>query len=286
MPSYPMNLNSLFRLVLLALLASGATAAPLRVLLITGGCCHDYAAQKELLKRGLEARANVVVDHLHTPDKTTRPPLACLTNPDYARGYDLVIHDECAADIKDATQVANVLAPHRAGIPGVALHCAMHSYRVAPDYAKPQTPGSAGAIWFDFLGLQSAAHGPQEPIIVTYSDSGNPITKGLAGWTTMREELYNNVQPPATFTGHRSLATGRQTVKAKDGSTKENQSVVVWTNLYGPKQARVFATTLGHNNGTVEDARFLDLVARGVLWATGKLGEDGRPLAGFGPGGR
>jgi type 1 glutamine amidotransferase len=283
---YPMNLSSLLRLAVFTLLAPLALAAPLRVLLITGGCCHDYAAQKELLKRGLEARANVVVEHLHTPDKTTRPPLACLNDPDYAKGFDLVIHDECAADIKDPAQVANVLAPHRAGIPAVALHCAMHSYRVASDYAKPQVPGSPGALWFDLLGLQSAAHGPQEPIIVTYADANSPITKGLAGWTTMKEELYNNVQPPATFAGHRSLATGRQTVKTKEGSTKENQSVVVWTNVYGPKQARVFATTLGHNNGTVEDARFLDLVARGVLWATGKLGDDGRPVAGFGPGGR
>src|SRR5256885_12444388 len=39
-----------------------AAVAPLRVLLITGGCCHDYAKQKDILKKGLEERANVVVD--------------------------------------------------------------------------------------------------------------------------------------------------------------------------------------------------------------------------------
>jgi type 1 glutamine amidotransferase len=33
----------------------------------------------------------------------------------------------------------------------------------------------------------------------------------------------------------------------------------------------VFATTLGHNNETVGDARYLDLVARGLLWAVDKL---------------
>ena len=42
-------------------------AAPIRVLLITGGCCHDYANQKEILKKGLEERANIVVDQVHTP---------------------------------------------------------------------------------------------------------------------------------------------------------------------------------------------------------------------------
>ena len=78
-----------------------AAPKPLRVLLITGGCCHDYARQKDILKSGLEKRANVVVDQIHTDDKSTRPPLAILGKPDYAQGYDLVIHDECAADVSD-----------------------------------------------------------------------------------------------------------------------------------------------------------------------------------------
>ena len=82
-----------------------AAPKPLRVLLITGGCCHDYARQKDILKSGLEKRANVVVDQIHTDDKSTRPPLAILGKPDYAQGYDLVIHDECAADVSDPATV-------------------------------------------------------------------------------------------------------------------------------------------------------------------------------------
>src|SRR5450432_351351 len=65
---------------------------PLKVLLITGGCCHDYAAQKDILKKGIEERANVVIDQIHTDDTTTQPPLAILRKPDYAAGYDLIIH--------------------------------------------------------------------------------------------------------------------------------------------------------------------------------------------------
>ena len=30
----------------------------------------------------------------------------------------------------------------------------------------------------------------------------------------------------------------------------------------------MITTSLGHNNVTVADARYLDLVARGILWAT------------------
>src|SRR4029079_171924 len=107
---------------------------PLRALLVIGGCCHDYVHQKDILKAGLEERANVVVEHLHTPDKSTRPPLACQTDPEYAHGFDLVIHDECAADISDVAALRNVLAPHRAGVPAVELHCARHSSHVLTAY--------------------------------------------------------------------------------------------------------------------------------------------------------
>ena len=269
-----------------SLAATAPAPKPLRILLITGGCCHDYAAQKDLLKHGLEARAHVVVEHMHTADKTTRPSFPAHTNPHYADGYDLVIHDECAADIADPAMVQNVLAPHLAGLPGVNLHCAMHSYRVTKDFKTPLAPGSAGALWFDYLGLQSSGHGPQEPIAITFTATDSPITRGMENWTTIKEELYNNVQDPKNFPGHQSLASGKQTVKAKDGTLSDKTAVVVWTNTYGPKQARVFSTTLGHNNLTVNDPRFLDLVTRGVLWATGHLDANGHPAPGFGPQGK
>ena len=136
---------------------------PLRILLITGGCCHDYSKQKDILKKGLEERTHAVVDQIHTDDKSTHPPLAILGNPDYARGYDLVIHDECAADISDRAAVAAVLKPHRDGIPGVNLHCAMHCYRIG-NPNDPVTLGTPHGFWFEYLGLQSSGHGPQEPI--------------------------------------------------------------------------------------------------------------------------
>src|SRR6187402_1396238 len=104
-------------LALSSALLAADKPAPLKVLLITGGCCHDYAKQKDILKAGLEARANVVVEQIHTDDKSTKPPLAIYGNADYAKGYDVVIHDECAADISDPAVIKGVLAPHKAGIP-------------------------------------------------------------------------------------------------------------------------------------------------------------------------
>ena len=50
----------------IALVASHLQAAkPLRALIITGGCCHDYKNQKNILSNGISARANVTFDLLH-----------------------------------------------------------------------------------------------------------------------------------------------------------------------------------------------------------------------------
>ena len=94
----------------------------------------------------------------------------------------------------------------------------------------------------------------------------------------MNEELYNNIQ---IFPTAKALARGTQTAKNKDGLAKEDKSVVVWVNDY--QGTRVFSTTIGHNNDTVADARYLDLVTRGLLWACGKLDDKGGILPGYGP---
>ncbi|HWX21771.1 MAG TPA: ThuA domain-containing protein [Candidatus Binatia bacterium] len=259
-----------------------AAPAPLRVLLITGGCCHDYVRQKDILKKGIEERANVTIDQIHSDDTTTHPPLAIFGNPDYAKGYDLVIHDECAADISDPAKVEGILQPHRDGIPGVNLHCAMHSYRIG-DPNEPVKPNTPHGFWFEYVGLQSSGHGPQEPIAIHFKDPENPITKGLSDWTTIPEEHYNNVH---VFDTAHPLAGGTQVIKRGGGGTRTNDFVVAWVNEYGPKKTRVFSTTIGHNNATVADGRYLDLVTRGLLWASGHLNEDGTPAKGYGAGGK
>ena len=253
------------------------TPKPLKALLITGGCCHDYAQQKDILKQGLEARANVVVDIIFSADGNTHPALPIYGNPDYAKGYDVVIHDECAADIKDPAVIQGVLHPHQNGIPGVNLHCAMHCYRFG-EFTKPVAAGADNSHWYEYLGIQSSGHGPQEPIAISFTDKTNAVSTSLADWTTIREEHYNNVQVFATA---HALAHGTQVIKNKAGEPQRtNDFVVAWENIYQGK-TRVFSTTIGHNNETVSDARYLDLVTRGVLWACDKLDADGKPKAGY-----
>ncbi len=277
--------------------AFGADAPkPIKALLIAGGCCHDYSKQKDILKQGIEKRANVQVDIIYSEDHSTKPPFPFYgnaangvpPNPDYAKGYDVVIHDECAADINDQAVVEAVLKPHRDGIPGVNLHCAMHCYRIG-NPGEPATIGTPHGFWFEYLGLQSSGHGAQIPISLTVVDKESPITKGTSDWTTIKEELYNNVK----LHGAQALIRGKQTEMKKqkqaDGTEtqvpKDSEYVVAWTNMYQGK-TRVFSTTIGHNNETVADDRYLDLVTRGLLWACDKIQPDGTPKAGYGPVGK
>jgi type 1 glutamine amidotransferase len=251
---------------------SGAPAAkPIRVLLVLGGCCHEYDKQKEVLASGISARANVNVTIAYDPDTGTTHLNPVYDNADWAKDFDVVIHDECTSDMKELVMTERILAPHKNGLPAVILHCGEHTFR-GGDWPK-STP------WFDFTGVASTAHGPQVPIEVTYLDKDSPITKGFENWTTINEEMYNNSAGKLLDTAH-ALAGGKQVIKNRSGDETTANAVVVWTNNYNGK-AKVFATTLGHNTATVGDPRYLDLVTRGLLWSVGKLTNNGKPTAGY-----
>lgn len=88
----------------------------------------------------------------------------------------------------------------------------MHSFRAGTD------------AWFKHLGIQSSGHGPQEPIAIHFVDAGHPITATLNDWTTIREELYNNVK----VLGAHALAVGEQ--KVGGSKPRTDTAIVAWTN--------------------------------------------------------
>jgi type 1 glutamine amidotransferase len=236
---------------------------PIRALLVIGGCCHEYDKQKDALTKGVSARANVQWKISYDKDTGTKHLNPVYEKPDWYKGFDVIVHDECCSDVKDLDVIDRILDPHREGLPAVVLHCGMHCYRSEgfPDKVTP---------WFEFTGLQTTGHGPQEPIAITFTDKESPITKGFEDWTTVKEELYNN-SAGKLLDSAKPLAKGKQIYKDK-GKDVTAESVVVWTNNYKNK-TKVFATTLGHNTETVADARYLDLVTRGLLWSVGKLND-------------
>jgi uncharacterized protein len=249
-------------LVLFAFVTALAGAAekskPIKALMITGGGSHDYDAQKKTLADGLAARLNIDLTVLH--EGTDREHLhSAYQNPDWAKGYDVVIHNECFGMVKDVPFVERVAAPHKAGLPAVILHASVHSYRFAETDA-----------WREVIGQASLRHEARQDMVVKPLDANHPVLRGFPdNWQDPQDELYviEKVWP-----GVKALA------KAQGQKTK-NEHTVIWLNT--DNKVRAFVTTLGHFDATMKTDAYLDLVARGVLWAVGKLQDDGKAAPGY-----
>ena len=234
---------------------------PIQALLITGGGFHDYERQKQILTEGISARANVQWKVFYE-NGDPKHEMSIYANPDFSKGYDVIVHNECYADVSNPAFVDKVLASQRAGTPAVVVHCTLHTFRTLETDQ-----------WREFIGMSSNHHGPQHPIAINVLLPGNPIMANFpANWTTGPEELYSidKVWPNA-----QSLAD------AYAPEEKKNDPVI-WTNLYRGN-VRVFGTSLAHNNSTMKDPVYLGLVTRGLLWACGKLDDNGEPKPGYGP---
>jgi len=249
----PRILSSLLTLLLLSVSGIRLDAAdkpdrPLQALLVTGGCCHDYARQKQILTKGTAARADIVWTIVHQGGSTTDTKIPLYDDPNWADGFDVIIHNECFAHVKDKEFVDRILKPHRAGTPAVLIHCAMHCYRTGTD------------DWFEFVGVQSPGHGPHYAYKIENQKNDHPIMSQFGdSWEVPKGELYHTVKLWPTAT---PLAQARR--------QQDNEpQTCIWTNQYKEK-TRVFCTTVGHYNETMVEPRYLDMLTRGILWAAGR----------------
>lgn len=229
--------------------AAGKGGKPLRALIITGGCCHNYALQSAALKDGMAKLADVQWTVVMEGGTGTEAMIPFYDNPNWAKGFDVVVHNECFANTTNQAYIRKITAAHKAGVPAVVIHCAMHTYR-ATDIND----------WREFLGVTSRRHDHQSNYAVKKVEAKHPILKGMPdNWITPKDELYviEKLWPKA-----KALAISKS---EKDG----NDYPVIWTNQYG--KARVFGTTYGHSDETFQDPVFLGYVTRGILWAAGRL---------------
>jgi type 1 glutamine amidotransferase len=221
---------------------------PIRALLITGGCCHNYLFQAAALTKGVEAYADIEWTIERDPRTGTRGKIELYNDPDWGKGYDVVVHNECFAATTDPTYIRKITEAHKAGVSAVVIHCAMHTYRDATI-----------DDWREMLGVTSKHHEHQSNYPVKIVDDSHFITRGFPkDWVTPKDELYiiEKLWPDA-----KALATS---VSEK---TKQEQPVA-WVNEFG--KARVFGTTYGHSDDTFRDENFINLLARGIVWAARK----------------
>lgn len=217
---------------------------PIKALLVTGGCCHDYDRQKLIISRGISARANVQWTVAHQGGTTTNTKIPLYDDPNWSEGFDIVVHNECFAHVTEKDFVENIVKPHREGLPAILIHCAMHCYRTGDD------------TWFDFVGMQSPGHGPHYSYTVNNLKPDHPIMQDFGPtFVAPKGELYHSIKLFDTAT-----ALGQANRKQDD-----KPQTCIWTNQYG--KGRVFATTIGHYNETMAEPKYLDMLTRGLLWA-------------------
>ena len=125
----------------------GTPQRPIRALLVCGGCCHDYTRQKQIIAKGVSARASVIWTIVQQGGTTTNSKIPLYRDKNWSDGFDVVVHNECFSNVPDKNWVENIIRPHREGLPAILIHCAMHSYRTGDDK------------WFEFVGMQSPRHG-------------------------------------------------------------------------------------------------------------------------------
>lgn len=226
---------------------------PIKALLVTGGCSHDYEIRKEILVQGIRERVKRPIEWVvrHQGGEESDVEIPLFESANWADGYDIVVHDYCFPRVRDTAYVDRILAPHRAGKPAVLIHGTMHSFRTGDDR------------WFEFCGVTSHQHGVETVLPVLIINKENPITKGIPAWEVAKGQLYFIEKIGKGVTG---------LTQALDPEGKAN--LTSWSHLYGPQNARIFATSIGNEVATMITPSYLDLVARGFLWALQDLQEE------------
>lgn len=253
-----------FLLVCLTTLVSCATTPkePIKALLLTGGCCHNYDAQKKIIQNFTTAKLNITWDILHEGGKSKNHKFSIYSEKNWADKYDVVVHNECFAEMKDDKFMIKVVNDHlKSDIGVVMVHCAMHTFRDAKEGTQ---------AWAKLIGLQSKKHEHQDEYVVENIAPKHPIMQGFPqAWAAPKDELYIVMNEFETMT---PLARGF-------GPKSNKFSTCIWTNEIDDN--KIFGITFGHNDTTMEDKVFQGVFNRGLLWTIDKLNSDGTPAEGY-----
>lgn len=259
-------------LVFFATFASfAADVKPIKVLMITGGGWHDYKTQAPLLKKTIESQVNAEVTIKWTsteehPVKPTENKLPEVFKGDFCKGYDVVFHNHCHVKFQDDDAIDKVIdnhVKHKVGV--IMTHGSFHTWFKTKREA-----------WDRLCGVNSTFHHHKSAIQVEVTDKTHPVMKalGVDGWKTKEGELYATKLNPTT----KSLAKGTTLTphpKKKQNFTEE----CIFSHT--EQGLKMFGTTLGHHNSTMEQDIYQKMMAYAVLWGAGKLDKDGKAAAGY-----
>lgn len=136
----------------------------------------------------------------------------------------------------------------------------------------------AGELEKDFSAGSSGSHGAEYDFLITTRAPEHPIMKGLpTEWMHVQDEMYERMRGP--FENATILATAYSDVEKNappwnpDVKGMGQHVPTMIAIKYG--EGRVFHTTLGHFDYSMECAGFITLLQRGSEWvATGAVTQD------------
>jgi type 1 glutamine amidotransferase len=199
------------------------------------------------------------------------------------KNYDVIISNFGwnAADWKEETQKAlEKYLKNGGGF--VSIHAADNSFPNWKEYNKmiglggwgDRTEKDGPYVYYNKDNIlvrdnsigPGGTHGPQHQIPITVRVKDHPITKDMPiHWMTTKDECYAKLRGPAE--NMTILATGKD-MSGKAPTDRHEPMLMVID--YG--KGRVFHSTLGHDDYSIEGVGFILSFLRGVEWAaTGKV---------------
>ena len=270
--SYTIQLFRILSLVVVLIFSSKAAhAQKLRVLIIDGQNNHAWQITTPIMKRYFEESGRFVVDVATSP-----PARHDMSNfrPKFA-DYDVVVSNYNGDPWSKDTQAEFQAYVHNGG--GlVVVHAADNSFADWPEYNEMIGLGgwngrdqkSGPYLYFrddkivrDQSKGPGGNHGSQHEFLIRIREPNHPITRGLpAAWLHTKDELYERLRGPAK--NMQVLATAFADPKQRGSGRDEPMLMVL---KYGA--GRVFHTTLGHADYSMQGVGFITTLLRGTEWA-------------------
>ena len=246
----PKWIAKLLAVAALLLATDTGSAAPLRVLILSGANNHDWHATSPVLKQILETTGRFAVD--------VETNVPALKSKSFA-SYDAVLSNFNTFGQKDPGAVwnAEVRAAFvnfvRSGHGLVVVHAGSSVF-----YDWPEFQQIAGATWGKGTG-----HGKMHTNEIHLLAASHPVTAGLKDFPTFDEFWQNTQVAPG------ALALAEVTPKKEFGGTGKAEPIAFATEF---ARGRGFTLLLGHNVQAMESAGFNLLLQHGTEWAaTGRV---------------
>jgi len=232
---------AVFLFVATVTLPAFGAEGPGRVLFTHGGWeGHEPEAYRDLLVPWLRDQGFEVI---------VSDSLEPYADAEFMNGIDLVVQIWTMGAIT-GEQLNGLLAAVENGMGIAGWHGGLgDSFRLAQRYEY-----MIGGQWVEHPGNDGVSYR------VNITDQEDPVTQGLADFDVVSEQYYMHVDPnnkvlaTTTFNGDH------------DYWIKDAVIPVAWKRKYG--EGRVFYTSLGHKPDVYEIPEALQLLRRGILWAS------------------